>query len=156
MTMGCFLDILLTTVTMLLYNSVMAKNEDLQKQTLRVLAEVGAPDKPLSARAAGEKLDIGYNQISDMVKGKSPGEKTLIKFASAIGEPPIDWLRYAGKHDFANTLDGSESPESDPVQQAARLIASELSQVPKQKQPLLLKQIRALIRATRSDPEPDN
>lgn len=133
----------------------MAKNEELQKQTQRVLAEMGAPDKPLSARAAGEKLDIGYNQISDMVKGKSPGEKTLIKFASAIGEPAIEWLRYAGKHDFAKTLDGLEAPESDPVQHAAQQIARDLSQVPKERQPLLLKQIRALIRATRSDPEPD-
>ena len=78
---------------------------------------MGAPDKPLSARAAGEKLDIGYNQISDMVKGKSPGEKTLIKFASAVGESPTEWLRYAGKHDFAKTLDGAEAPieKSDPA-----------------------------------------
>lgn len=132
----------------------MAKNEELQRQTLRVLAEMGAPDKPLSARAAGEKLDIGYNQISDMVKGKTPGEKTLIKFASALGESPTEWLRYAGKHDFAKTLDGSEAPEADPVQHAALLIARELSQVSKERQPLLLKQIRALIRASRSDPEP--
>ncbi len=114
---------------------------------------MGAPDKPLSARAAGEKLDIGYNQISDMVKGKSPGEKTLIKFASALGESPTDWLRYAGKHDFAHTLDGSDTPETDPVQRAAQQIARDLSQVPKDRQPLLLKQIRALIRATRGDPE---
>ncbi len=133
----------------------MAKNDELQKQTQRVLAEMGAPDKPLSARAAGEKLDIGYNQISDMVKGKSPGEKTLIKFASAIGESPAEWLRYAGKHDFAQTLDGPQSPEMDPVQQAASQIARELSHIPKDRQPLLLKQIRALIRATRGDTEPD-
>lgn len=133
----------------------MAKNDELQKQTQRVLAEMGAPDKPLSARAAGEKLDIGYNQISDMVKGKSPGEKTLIKFAGALGESPTDWLRYAGKHDFANTLNGSESAESDPVQHAALQIARELALVPKERQPLLRKQIRALIRATRSDLEPD-
>lgn len=130
----------------------MAKNDELQRHTQRVLAEMGAPDKPLSARAAGEKLDIGYNQISDMVKGKSPGEKTLIKFASAVGESPTEWLRYAGKHDFAETLDGSEAPESDPVQRAAQQIARDLSQVPKEKQPLLLKQIRALIQATRGDP----
>ena len=133
----------------------MAKNDELQRHTQRVLAEMGAPDKPLSARAAGEKLDIGYNQISDMVKGKSPGEKTLIKFASAVGESPAEWLRYAGKHDFAQTLDGSESPEPDPVQKAAAQIARELSLVAKDRQPLLLKQIRALIRATRSDTEPD-
>lgn len=133
----------------------MAKNDDLQKHTQRVLAEMGAPDKPLSARAAGEKLDIGYNQISDMVKGRSPGEKTLIKFASAVGESPAEWLRYAGKHAFAETLDGSEAPESDPVKRAASQIARELFQVSKDKQPLLLKQIRALIRATHSDPEPD-
>ena len=133
----------------------MAKNDELQKHTQRVLTEMGAPDKPLSARAAGEKLDIGYNQISDMVKGKSPGEKTLIKFASALGELPTDWLRYAGKHDFAKTLDASEAPETDPVQQVASQIARELAQVPKERQPLLRKQIRALIRATRSDLEPD-
>ena len=133
----------------------MAKNEEMQRQTLRVLAEMGAPDKPLSARAAGEKLDIGYNQISDMVKGKTPGEKTLIKFASAIGESPAEWLRYAGKHDFAKTLDASEAPEADPVQQVAQQIARELALVPKERQPLLRKQIRALIRATRSDLEPD-
>lgn len=133
----------------------MAKNDELQKQTQRVLAEMGAPDKPLSARAAGEKLDIGYNQISDMVKGKSPGEKTLIKFASAVGESPTEWLRFAGKHDFARTLDASEAPETDPVQQVAQQIARELSLVPKERHTLLRKQIRALIRATRSDLEPD-
>lgn len=133
----------------------MAKNDELQRQTQRVLAEMGVPDKPLSARSAGEKLGIGYNQISDMVKGKSPGEKTLIKFASALGESPTEWLRYAGKHDFATTLDGAEAPESDPVQRAAQQIARELCLVPKDRQPLLLKQIRALIRATRGDPEPD-
>ena len=132
----------------------MAKNDELQKQTARVLAEMGAPGKPLSARAAGEKLDIGYNQISDMVKGKSPGEKTLIKFASAIGESPTEWLRYAGKHDFAKTLDGApETADIDPIQQTANLIARELAEVSKERQPLLLKQIRALIRATRGDPE---
>ena len=127
----------------------MAKIEALQQHTLRVLAEIGAPGKPLSARAAGEKLDIGYNQISDMVKGKSPGEKTLIKFASAIGEPPIDWLRYGGKHDFAKTLGGEDaSPEDGPLQHAAQQIARELAQVPKERQPLLLRQIRALIQAS--------
>ncbi len=132
----------------------MAKNDELQKQTARVLAEMGAPGKPLSARAAGEKLNIGYNQISDMVKGKSPGEKTLIKFASALGELPTEWLRYAGKHDFAKTLDGpSENAESDPLQHRAQLIARELSNVPHERQSLLLKQIHALIRASRGDPE---
>ncbi len=132
----------------------MAKNEELQTQTQRVLAEMGGSGKPLSARAAGEKLNIGYNQISDMVKGKSPGEKTLIKFASAVGESPTDWLRYAGKHDFAKTLDGEETPvEADPVQRAAQQIARDLEQISKERQPLLLKQIRALIRASRGDPE---
>ncbi len=132
----------------------MAKNDELQKQTQRVLAQMGARDKPLSARAAGEKLNIGYNQIADMVKGKSPGEKTLIKFASAIGETPGDWLRYAGKHDFAKTLGGPQGPcEPDPEQYAAQQIARELAEVPKEQQPLLLKQIRALIQATRSDAE---
>ena len=82
----------------------MPKNDELQKQTLRVLTELGTPEKPLSARAAGEKLSIGYNQIADMAKGKSPGEKTLIKFAGALGESPADWLRYAGKHDFAKNI----------------------------------------------------
>ena len=132
----------------------MAKNEELQTQTQRVLAELGGSGKPLSARAAGEKLNIGYNQISDMVKGKSPGEKTLIKFASAVGESPTDWLRYAGKHDFAKTLGGDEvAAELDPTQRAAQQIACDLSKVPQERQPLLLKQIRALIRVTRSDPE---
>jgi len=131
-----------------------AKNEELQKQTQRVLTEMGAAGKPLSARAAGEKLSIGYNQISDMVKGKSPGEKTLIKFASAICEAPTDWLNYAGKHDFAKTLGTEEvAAEIDPVQHAAQQIARDLLQVPKDRQPLLLKQIRALIRASRSDTE---
>ncbi len=131
----------------------MARIDELQKHTQRVLAEMGAPGKPLSARAAGENLGIGYNQISDMVKGRSPGEKTLIKFASAIGESPTDWLRYAGKHDFAKTLDGPEAAEADPMQQMAQWIALELSSVPKERQPLLFKQIRALIRASRGDPE---
>ena len=132
----------------------MAKNEDLQKQTLRVLVEMGAPGKPLSARAAGDKLNIGYNQISDMVKGKSPGEKTLIKFASAVGESPTDWLRYAGKHDFAKTLDGPPDCDgTDPTQHAAQLIARELADVPKERQALLLKQIRAFIQATQGNAE---
>ena len=132
----------------------MAKNDELQKQTQRVLAQMGTPNKPLSARAAGEKLNIGYNQIADMVKGKSPGEKTLIKFASAIGEPPGDWLHYAGKHDFAKSLGGpAEASQPDPVQYAAQQIARELADVPQEQQPLLLKQIRALIQATRSDAE---
>lgn len=132
----------------------MAKNDELQKHTQRVLAQMGTPNKPLSARAAGEKLNIGYNQIADMVKGKSPGEKTLIKFACAIGETPGDWLRHAGKHDFAKTLGGPpETSEPDPVQYAAQQIARELADVPKGQQPLLLKQIRALIQATRSDAE---
>ncbi len=133
----------------------MAKNDELMKQTLRVLAEMGAPGKPLSARAAGEKLNIGYNQISDMVKGKSPGEKTLIKFASAVGEAPTDWLRYAGKHDFAQTLDGEpETPQTTSEQRTAQMIARELSELPEERQELLLKQIRALIRASGCDPEP--
>lgn len=133
----------------------MAKIEELQKQTQRVLVELGAPGKALSARAAGEKLNIGYNQISDMVKGKSPGEKTLMKFASAIGEPPIDWLRYAGKHDFAKTLGvPPEEVRPDPEKHAAQQIARELAEVSKERQPLLLKQIRALIRATRTESEP--
>ena len=132
----------------------MAKIEELQKQTLRVLTQLGHPGKPLSARAAGEKLDIGYNQIADMAKGKSPGEKTLIKFASAVGEPPGDWLRFAGKHAFAETLGTPDNPESTPDQQMAQQIARELSEVPKEHQALLLRQIRALIRATCHDTQP--
>ena len=80
---------------MVLYNSVMMERWSHVAEKRRI-AEAnaagpgpdGSAEKPLSARAAGEKLDIGYNQIADMVKGKSPGEKTLIKFASAIGESP--------------------------------------------------------------------
>lgn len=133
----------------------MAKVDELQKQTQRVLTEMGAPGKPLSARAAGEKLNIGYNQISDMVKGKSPGEKTLIKFASAIGESPADWLQYAGKHDFAKTLAGeADAPKPNPEQHAVQMILRELAQVPKPQQALLLRQIRALIRATQGNSEP--
>ncbi len=131
----------------------MAKTEELQKQTLRVLAEMGTAQKPLSARAAGEKLSIGYNQISDMAKGKSPGEKTLIKWASAVGEPPSDWLHYAGKHEFALTLDSPESEDETQEMGAARQIARELSRVPRERQPLLLRQLRALIRATMGDDE---
>jgi hypothetical protein len=130
----------------------MAKNEEIQQQTLRVLAELGTSQKPLSARAAGDKLNIGYNQIADMAKGKSPGEKTLIKFAGAIGESAADWLRYAGKHDFAKSLGNTQTAEPDPEQQFAQQIARELSEVPPEKQPLLLKQILALIRATRNEP----
>jgi len=142
---------MLTTASLLLYNSDMAKTEDLQKHTLRVLAEMGTPDKTLSARAAGDKLGIGYNQIADMAKGKSPGEKTLIKFASAIGEPPGDWLRYAGKHDFADTLSLQGEADALPEQQIGQQIARELAQVPPDRQALLLKQIRALIRATQAE-----
>ena len=135
----------------------MAKNEELQRQTLRVLAELGTSQKPLSARAAGEKLNVGYNQIADMAKGKTPGEKTLIKFAGAIGESAADWLRYAGKHDFAKSLGHEPAAEPDPeqqlAQQIAQQIARELCDVPLEKQPLLLKQIRALIRVTASDPD---
>ena len=140
-------------MTLLWYNDDMAKTDELQKQTLRVLTEMGTPEKPLSARAAGEKLGIGYNQISDMAKGKSPGEKTLIKWASAVGEPPMDWLHYAGKHEFAQTLDSLETEEDAPEQRAARQIARELSRVPRERQPLLLRQLRALIRATAGDAE---
>ena len=132
----------------------MAKIEELQKQTQRILGVLGENGKPLSARAAGEKLGIGYNQISDMVKGKSPGEKTLIKFASAIAESPTDWLRYAGKHDFAKTLGGpNEGDETEPVQQVAMQIARELADINGDSQKLLVKQILALIRATRCENE---
>lgn len=131
----------------------MAKNEELQRQTLRVLAELGTSQKPLSARAAGEKLNVGYNQIADMAKGKTPGEKTLIKFAGAIGESAADWLRYAGKHDFAKSLGSEQTADPDPEQQIAQQIAREFCEVPPEKQPLLLKQMRALIRATASDPD---
>ena len=96
---------------LLWYNDItMAKSEDLQRHTQRVLTELGANGKPLSARAAGEKLGIGYNQIADMAKGKTPAEKTLIKFASAVGESPADWLHYAGKHDFAESWDRKRTP----------------------------------------------
>ena len=139
-------------MTVLWYNSDMSKIEELQKQTLRLLMDLGARGKPLSARAAGEKLGIGYNQISDMVKGKSPGEKTLIKFASAVGESPSDWLRYAGKHDFARTLGGdTEDEEIDPDQHLALQIARELSDIPGERRELLHRQIIALIRATKCD-----
>ena len=139
-------------MTVLWYNSDMAKIEELQKQTQRLLADLGAAGKPLSARAAGEKLGIGYNQVSDMVKGKSPGEKTLIKFASAVGESPADWLRYAGKHDFAKTLGGEAvTEESDWEQQVSLQIARELSDISGERRELLHKQIVALIRATKCD-----
>ncbi len=126
----------------------MAKNDELQKQTLRVLLELGSPEKPLSARAAGEKLNIGYNQIADMAKGKAPGEKTLIKFARALGESPADWLRYGGKHDFARTLEQQGAPEHEEARRIAMQVAQELACVPKETHALLLRQIRALIRAT--------
>ena len=126
----------------------MAKSEELQRQTQRVLAELGAPGKMLSARAAGERLDVGYNQIADMLKGKTPAEKTLIRFADAIGEPPTDWLRYAGKIDAAKTSSGGSEDKEAEEQRFARQIAKELADVPKEMRPLLVRQIRALIRAT--------
>lgn len=129
----------------------MPKNDELQKQTLRVLTELGTPEKPLSARAAGEKLSIGYNQIADMAKGKSPGEKTLIKFAGALGESPTDWLRYAGKHDFAKNISTEQALEVPPEQHLVQQIVRELAEVSPEKQALLRKQILALIRVTRSD-----
>lgn len=129
----------------------MPKNDELQKQTVRVLSELGTPDKPLSARAAGEKLSIGYNQIADMAKGKSPGEKTLIKFAGALGESPADWLRYAGKHDFAKNISSEKALEIQPEQHLVQQIVRELAEVPLEKQALLRKQILALIRVTRNE-----
>jgi len=129
----------------------MAKRDELQRHTLRVLAELGAPGKPLSARAAGERLEIGYNQIADMVKGKAPAEKTLIKFASAAGEEPADWLRYAGKYDFAKTLgasDAGRTPEEDGI---ARQIARDLLAVPPELRPLLIRQVRAVIQSARQE-----
>ena len=133
----------------------MAKNDELQKQTMRVLSELGTPEKPLSARAAGEKLSIGYNQIADMAKGKSPGEKTLIKFAGALGESPADWLHYAGKHDFAKNISSSTAETIAPEQHLVQQILRELAEIPVSKQPLLRKQILALIRATREDARSD-
>ena len=131
----------------------MAKSDELQRQTQRVLAELGTPGKPLSARAAGERLDLGYNQIADMARGKAPAEKTLIKFASAIGESAADWLGYAGKHDFARTL-GTTGPAAHlPEQQWLHLIAHELAEVPPKRRSLLQRQIRALIRATAAQAE---
>ena len=129
----------------------MPKNDELQKQTLRVLTELGTPEKPLSARAAGEKLSIGYNQIADMAKGKSPGEKTLIKFAGALGEAPADWLRYAGKHDFAKNISSEQAPDMLPEQHLVQQIVRELAEVSPEKQALLRKQILALIRVTRQE-----
>lgn len=140
-------------MSVLWYNDDMARTEELQKQTLRVLTEMGTSEKPLSARAAGEKLGIGYNQISDMAKGKSPGEKTLIKWASAVGESPGDWLRYGGKHEFARSLDSADTELEDPEQQIARQIARELTRVPQERHTLLLRQMRALIRASVGDDE---
>lgn len=127
------------------------KSEELQKQTQRVLIELGAPGKPLSARAAGERLDIGYNQIADMIKGKTPAEKTLIKFACAVGESPADWLRYAGKNEFADTLDTQDPYETTEEKRIAHQIMQEISRVPKTRRALLLRQIRALIQATQSE-----
>lgn len=129
----------------------MAKSEELQRHTQRVLAELGSPGKALSARSAGDRLNIGYNQIADMVKGKTPAEKTLIKFASAIGESPADWLRYAGKHEFASTLGDKDKAEVTQEQKFAEQIAHDLSRVPKDRRSLLLRQIRALIRASEGD-----
>ena len=129
----------------------MAKSEELQRQTMRVLSELGSQGSPLSARAAGAKLEIGYNQISDMVQGKPPAEKTLIKFASAIGENAADWLRYAGKHEFANTMAAPDALPRTEEQRFAAKIALELSHVPKERQALLMRQIRAFIRATQED-----
>ena len=114
----------------------MAKSEELQRQTQRVLTQMGLPGKPLSA---------------DMAKGKTPAEKTLIKFACAIGENPSDWLRYAGKHDFAKTLDAQDPVEVTAEQRMAQQIAQELSGVPQRHHALLLRQIQALIRATHED-----
>ena len=133
----------------------MAKNDELQKQTIRVLSELGTPEKPLSARAAGEKLNIGYNQIADMVKGKSPGEKTLIKFAGALGESPADWLRYAGKHDFAKNISTDAAAEIPPEQHLVQQILRELAEVSASRRPLLRKQILALIRVTREEARSD-
>jgi transcriptional regulator with XRE-family HTH domain len=129
----------------------MPKNDELQKETMRVLSELGTPQKPLSARAAGEKLNIGYNQIADMAKGKSPGEKTLIKFAGALGESPADWLRYAGKHDFAKNISSESASEIQPEQHLVQQILRELAEVPLERQSLLRKQILALIRVARSE-----
>ena len=126
----------------------MAKADELQRQTQRVLAELGAPGKPLSSRAAGERLDIGYNQIADMARGKAPAEKTLIKFACAVGEPAAEWLRYAGKHEFAKALDAYEPAIKTPDQQALTAIARDLALVAPKRRALLLRQIHALIRAT--------
>ena len=133
----------------------MPKNEELQQNTLRVLTELGTPNKPLSARAAGEKLCIGYNQIADMAKGKSPGEKTLIKFAGALGESPADWLRYAGKHDFAKNISSAEPEKIEPEQHLVQQIVRELSEVPYDRQALLRKQILALIRVTQNEESPE-
>ena len=129
----------------------MAKSDDLQKHTQRVLAELGSPGKPLSARSAGDRLNIGYNQIADMVKGKSPAEKTLIKFASAIGESPADWLRYAGKGEFAANLGEKSREDATQEQKFAEQIANDLARVPKDRRSLVLRQIRALIRASEND-----
>ena len=126
----------------------MAKSDELQRQTLRVLAELGAPGKALSARAAGERLDIGYNQIADMARGKTPAEKTLIKFAAAIGESASDWLHYAGKHEFARTMGTTGPAEESQEQHWVQQVARDLARVPAKRRALLQRQIHALIRAT--------
>ena len=132
----------------------MARSEELQRQTLRILTQLGSPGKPLSARAAGEKLEIGYNQIADMARGKIPAEKTLIRFAHAIDEDPSAWLRYAGKHDFARTLDhptaGAAETEAD---KNARIIARELSRLPAKLQPVVFRQLIAVIQAVQEPSE---
>ncbi len=126
----------------------MARSEELQRQTERILTQLGSPGKPLSARAAGEKLEIGYNQIADMARGKIPAEKTLIKFAHAIDEDPSVWLRYAGKHEFARTLDHptTSEPETE-LDKNARTIARELAKLPLKLQPLVFRQLMAVVRA---------
>lgn len=129
----------------------MGKSEELQRQTQRVLTELSGTGKPLSARAAGEKLNLGYNQIADMVKGKAPAEKTLINFACAIGEDPSAWLRYAGKYDFARSLERPETVKITEEQRMAGQIAKELAALTPERRALVLRQIRALIRATVED-----
>jgi len=131
----------------------MGKSDELQRQTLRVLALLGLPGKPLSARAAGEKLEIGYNQIADMAKGKTPAEKTLIKFAHAVQEDPSAWLRYAGKHEFARTLDTPGSVVETDLERTGRMIAAELGRVPVKQQATLIRQVLAVIRAVQEPVE---
>jgi hypothetical protein len=83
-----------------------------------------------------------------MARGKSPAEKTLIRFAAAVGEAAPDWLRYAGKHEFAKALEVYEPAVKSPDQQALTAIAHDLAQVPAKRRTLLLRQIHALIRAS--------